>query len=231
MFRKRILSGIRDLDLEILNNLEDKDLFNFCLSNVEAGELCRDDNFWRKRFYKRYISLFYDDQEFIEKIKSGKWKTFYLKIITETGKYKDNPWNFFNKVEWNLNTNKFVENDLGDLENFYFLDLGKKAILELPIDRYEDLELVSYEIKGEPFLTPAHVLEFIYQFYSEPVTVENFRLHLEEENPYAEDYSEEDVIAGNVLRKDLIGERYFEGFQLIGHDFREVPIYQVILGS
>lgn len=67
--RPKILTGIRGVDLTILSDLDDRDLFNFCLSNKEASDICRDENFWRSRFYQRYGQLFDNDPEFVDKIK------------------------------------------------------------------------------------------------------------------------------------------------------------------
>ena len=224
------LTGNRDADLIILNNLNDRDLFNFCLSNKKAADLCRNENFWRNRFYQRYGKLFDNDQEFIDKIKKDeKWKTFYLLVVSETSEFKNNPWSFFDNVDWSLKNNQLHGND-DLLENFFFLDLGREVQLELPIDRYEDLAPEHLKISAEPFLTPSEVVNYVYQFYSEPVSLEDLRLQQELENPYADDFSEEDVIAEEVLRRDLLGDMYFEGFEHLG-DNDGVPLYAIRFGS
>ena len=83
---KPLLSGIRDVNLKILEDLNDEDLFSFCIVNKEANKLCDNENFWRNRFLKRFGQLY-------EKSEGRTWKNFYLTIIKEFAKelpYNDN---------------------------------------------------------------------------------------------------------------------------------------------
>jgi len=46
------ITGKKDIDLIILSNLDDKTLFNFCISNPKdeyLKKLCGDESFWRNR--------------------------------------------------------------------------------------------------------------------------------------------------------------------------------------
>lgn len=58
------LTGIRDLDVKILMDVPDEDLYNLCRTNEYFSEICRDDAFWRERFlikypmFKNYFILF-----------------------------------------------------------------------------------------------------------------------------------------------------------------------------
>ena len=50
-----MLTGIKDLDHKILNNLEDKDLVRVCQTNKRAQELCNDyDEFWLNRILSKF---------------------------------------------------------------------------------------------------------------------------------------------------------------------------------
>ena len=48
------LSGQRDPDLIILDNLNDKDLLSVCITNRYANHLCNNEDFWRIRFIKKW---------------------------------------------------------------------------------------------------------------------------------------------------------------------------------
>ena len=74
-----MLTGNKNADLLILNNLDDRSLFNVCVSNPKdeyLKSLCGNEDFWRNRFIqifgKKY--LFYKSPD-------RSWKDFYLKII------------------------------------------------------------------------------------------------------------------------------------------------------
>ena len=64
-------TGNKDVDLEILKSLEDKDLLNMCKTNKYLANLCKDDNFWKNRFEEKYNGLGY-------KPKKQTWKEYYI---------------------------------------------------------------------------------------------------------------------------------------------------------
>ncbi len=78
-----LLTGIKDVDLKILEELNDQELFSFCLVNTEANKLCSNEVFWRNRFIKRFGKF--------SGIKPEKrsYKNFYLSLIKELGKEID----------------------------------------------------------------------------------------------------------------------------------------------
>lgn len=95
----KILSGIKDLDLEILSRFEDKELFNFCLSqskNKYVYKLCNDENFWRRRFLNKYGKIklgkeIKDIPDIVEeKDPNRSWKNFYLKVTYYIDNYQLN---------------------------------------------------------------------------------------------------------------------------------------------
>ncbi len=70
------LTGIRDVDIEILLNLDDNELPLVCTVNKYVNQICEDDKFW----YRRIINK-------IEKIKQDNFsKVKTLKNIEITGK-------------------------------------------------------------------------------------------------------------------------------------------------
>lgn len=78
---ERSLSQIKDVDQKILQELDDRELLDFCVSHKYGSELCKDENFWRKRIVKRYGG--------VNKNERRTWKNFYLTIVYYLDKYKD----------------------------------------------------------------------------------------------------------------------------------------------
>lgn len=79
---ERSLTKIRDVDLKILSELDDRDLLNYCRTHKYGNELCNNEDFWRNRVQIKFPGA--------EKIKSPNmnWKIFYLKIIYYSNKYE-----------------------------------------------------------------------------------------------------------------------------------------------
>ena len=73
-----MFTPIRDLDLKILSNLNDRDLFSFCLTDKTANKLCQDENLWRNKFIDRF------GHEMMKyKPEERTWKKYYLSIISD----------------------------------------------------------------------------------------------------------------------------------------------------
>lgn len=79
---ERSLTKIRDVDLKILSELDDRDLFNYCKTHKYGRELCNNEDFWRNRVESKFPGA--------GKIKSTDrtWKNYYLKIVYYFNKYK-----------------------------------------------------------------------------------------------------------------------------------------------
>ena len=70
-----LFTKIRDVDIKMLQELDDHDLYDVCLVNKYAASLCNDENFWRNRFMIN----------FGPDILSGKpsdisWKNYYIEL-------------------------------------------------------------------------------------------------------------------------------------------------------
>ena len=70
---------IKDLDLLIMMEINDKDLLNYCLINKYGIKLCSNEDFWRNRLWK-YYGKFYPKE-------GQKWKELYLKLVHDINKY------------------------------------------------------------------------------------------------------------------------------------------------
>jgi hypothetical protein len=69
----------KNTDLLIFGNLNDRDLLNLCLTNKAANELCRDEDFWRNRFIKKW--------GYSEKSEGRTWRNFYLTLLKYLDEY------------------------------------------------------------------------------------------------------------------------------------------------
>ena len=49
-----MLSKQKDTDFLIMENLDDRSLLNYCMTNKRGSELCKDEDFWRRRFISKY---------------------------------------------------------------------------------------------------------------------------------------------------------------------------------
>jgi len=78
------LTEKKDTDLIILSKLDDKSLFNFCISNPKdkyIEKLCGDESFWRNRLKNNF-------PEFKNTRENRNWKQTYLALAYYSNKYK-----------------------------------------------------------------------------------------------------------------------------------------------
>jgi len=200
----------RDSNFLVMQKMDDRTLLNYCKTNKKAAELCRDENFWRNRFVNRFGK---DAANY--KPKDRTWKNHYLTTIIDLDFYNKQPWDFFDKIEWNMHNNN-IEEIAKDYKYskrtaFWLLDLGDIITITYPIDRYQELEPIKRTYTSSRYFTPYEVLKLINDFYQEKVTAEELDEQKEIVNPYAEDYGYEDI--GDLKRIDLMGEPFFEGFR------------------
>jgi hypothetical protein len=82
------LTQLRDTDLQILSDLDDKSLFNICLTNKYLNNICKNEDFWRNRFNKRFFrkspERFFKESSNI-KPENETWRHFYMRRIYEEG--------------------------------------------------------------------------------------------------------------------------------------------------
>ena len=77
------LSGIKDLDREIMLKMDDQTLLNFCQTSQYARELCDNDLFWQKRVTQQYPRLVSIKQE------NYSWRQYYLYLTYWTSKLRE----------------------------------------------------------------------------------------------------------------------------------------------
>ena len=72
------LTGVRDLDITILLELNDIDLFKVCQTNKYISLICENESLWRRKLSKRYNKT--------EKPKETTWKEYYISLKREEEK-------------------------------------------------------------------------------------------------------------------------------------------------
>jgi hypothetical protein len=136
-------SGIKDVDLKIMSELADRELFNVCSQvNKYINYICKDESFWRNRFIKKYgnIAIQY-------KPENRTWRNHYLQVVIDLERFSKNPIEFFNYIIWykDLEHSFYKESQgmsysdtkifhLKDapewvMTNLYLLDLGEFFVL------------------------------------------------------------------------------------------------------
>lgn len=111
------LTNIKDVDLKILSDLDDRDLLNFCKNkNKYVYKICSNEIFWKDRFYTKY-GIF-------EKSSERTWKNFYLKIIYYNDRFTSPDtiiYNLTKEGSKNIDLiNFFIEKGATDLDSGLF---------------------------------------------------------------------------------------------------------------
>ena len=82
-----MLTGVKDTEILILNNLNDKDLLNYCEVNQEARRLCQSDNLWINRIVSKFPELkqIGNVKEVRDKYGPGiNYKDYYIDLANNT---------------------------------------------------------------------------------------------------------------------------------------------------
>ena len=179
-YKEMQVDHIHPQHLSHLENLDNESLLNYCLTNKYASDLCKDDNFWEKRFKNIFGELGTTKPE------KRSWKNHFLTVLYHLGKYEEEPWDFFGAISWLVNeptediqyyippTPKLIKDQSEIVRNLYwFSQLGKEITIAYPIDKYQALTPIEriYKSNTKDF-TPAMVLQLVYDFYKEHLTKE-----------------------------------------------------------
>lgn len=111
------LTGDKNLDFNILNELTDKDLTIVCQVNSYVRSLCNNNTFWMKRLYGKYKLNSKDAIEIKNYLSFSTWKDFYL---------------WLNGMFLRINENLFRENPISDTSFINILTNGlrKKEFID-----------------------------------------------------------------------------------------------------
>ena len=186
-------SGIADVDLKILENLEDKDLFQACSVNKELFRICnKEPTFWKNRFVKKY-GLHASEYKPADR----SWKNHYMQTFLHLQKYQSNPIKFLDNIIWR-----------GNVENSFYVD--RKAETYTPISKAPEkiqtnfwlLDLGNFRVLNftdEYYNTYSHITpaEFLPKVPSEPpfVLINGFREDPTEPGSYYPRYQSVSVLS------------------------------------
>ena len=128
-------SGIKDVDLKILSELDDESLFRTCSLNKELLRICNTSPmFWRDRFLKNFgkFPLKY-------KPKERSWKDHYIQTFINLQMFKENPTKFLDYILWDssIKDSYFIQDRKHErlenapewvMANLWLLDLGTMKV-------------------------------------------------------------------------------------------------------
>ena len=104
-------TGIKDADLLILSELNDRDLLNVCLiKNKYVDYICKTESFWRNRFVAKY-----GETAAKYKPEDRSWRNHYMKVIVDLNKFSK-PTDIFSYILWG---SKGIENSFYNKEPIY----------------------------------------------------------------------------------------------------------------
>ena len=76
------LTGNKNLDIDILNQLDDKDLVSFCKTSKYANQLCNDQILWQRRVISKFGDII--PLDIMKKYKGdAKWSDYYIELSTK----------------------------------------------------------------------------------------------------------------------------------------------------
>jgi hypothetical protein len=77
-----ILTGDKNVNTQILNSLNDKELLSYCSSNKAANLFCKNEDFWKVRVFGKFGK--YLNLEIINKYRGNrKWSEYYIELATK----------------------------------------------------------------------------------------------------------------------------------------------------
>ncbi len=111
-----MLTGNKDVDRKILNELEDKDLVNLCQTNKKAHTLCNDQVFWMNRVFQKFGYVGGDVLR-TNKGTDRSWSEYYIQDLRKIN--KDNA----DKYLMSGSKNNRLDHVIIALNNIYILSL------------------------------------------------------------------------------------------------------------
>jgi hypothetical protein len=159
----KILTGQKDADLSIMNNMDDKTLFSFCMSSndVYLQRLCNDENFWTNKFLKKY-----DEQILSFKNPKKTIKRFYLQLSYYDDKYLSKEIEVPPHLKQLLGKNRpthmggvpITEEMITNLKRMYVPTKFDDALREAARGGMADIDVVNYLIvRGATDLNPGMI--------------------------------------------------------------------------
>jgi hypothetical protein len=138
-------TGLKDTDLLILMELEDKELFEVCSLNKYLRSLCNNDYFWYNRIVKKYGEK---EIEVAKQKNKSTWKKYYIHLIKSNLKL----W-FDRKNNFYLSQKKLNNADILLAEHIIIPKIGPKLYAYVRLDNnsilFEQNEILVFTDKKE----------------------------------------------------------------------------------
>ena len=166
------LTSIKDVDLKILSELDDRELFTICNSkDVYIHRICKDENFWRNRLLKKY------GPKAVELKPQGRsWKNHYLQMIIDLDKFTNFPEKFLRNILWSPKGTEFIKYTAGDESKVILSRINEYTpFLQAPewvITNYYFLKIPKYLREGKLYtsITPEEIFEILRPLADTPDT-------------------------------------------------------------
>jgi hypothetical protein len=215
-----MITGNKDVDYYILEKLDDETLLKFACVSKTANLFLNKDVFWRNRFINRF------GIEHLDYLERNNAKKIYLKISLNLKRFENNPFSFFTYINWDLPSECFGKNEFYHFlsrnfkiqehykyYNFYtcyrFLNLGENITINFPIDYKANLNFIRRTYSNN-YLSPENIMKYIYNFYEETISFDEFMENKRVENHYVKNIK----FSNSIVRFDMMGSIIFEGFQI-----------------
>ena len=132
------LTGIKDLDYDILNRLSDRELVNFCEVDTSAYNICSDDKYWLSRLQAKYPQI---PVNYLYIGKGDKsWNQYYISLY----KGKITPENAKEKIRFAARANR---PDIMVLASEMHNDFETYRLAFSDVLKYGYPELIEYLVK------------------------------------------------------------------------------------
>ena len=168
-------TGIKDVDLKILMELDDRDLIRTCATNRELRRICNvDQGFWRNRYVKQY-----GEHAASFKPAERSWKNHYMQTYIDLHKFP-NPIDFLSHIAWKENVDKSI-----------FVDFDREALISLkdaPEWVMTNLHLLKIPYMKVVSFAPNALLLANYSEYKDITPIELLKQMLGPENLYIFDF-------------------------------------------
>ena len=189
-------TGIKDVDLEILLRLEDKDLIHLFQTNKYFNSLGYNSHFWRKKIIAKF-----GNNEYLTEYEIEDWRELYINIYKDLKKYENYPISLlFGQLDW------YVIEPIPSHLYIYFLNITQK-VFHFPLDSYI-LHSIPFTVN---FPTPYRILKKIQELANSPVTMEDYEKLLDLGDSVVEKFSRNDILQEKVKYYSIVG-KHFSGF-------------------
>lgn len=136
---KKGFTGIKDLDLKILMEIDDKDLIKACATNKELYRICNvDQGFWRNRYVKQY-----GEKAAMYKPADRSWKNHYMQTYIDLHKFT-NPIDFLSYIAWRENVENSFFIDYDNEKMFHLKDAPEWVMTNLYLLKIPQIKVVSF---------------------------------------------------------------------------------------